>query len=383
MVVTRQDEPRDPQPHLEIDGNLPVHLVTMNQLVAHNITYWRRQHGWTQSELGKRLREGTSKPWTKASVSAAERSWDGKRVRKFDADELLALAKALEVPLAALFLPPDDSRRKREYAIVEEDETGEATHYITAKTLLSYVIPDVDDEENNAMLAHYAERLDDAIEAHLGPGQYGRLSRFAYGDSEGNFDPEAIDPILDRLKRHEETLREVLQDIEEAQGGLRQRKNQARENYELDLRRVKNMHDNGATVEEIAEEEDLTPQDVQEMLELAAVLFSVLDEKPIRPIEICSHTSPAQQPFQQLLSGELDEKRTAELVEQIRSCPTCRWRYDAVKQHREMVQTARDLHNAGKDEWEIGDQLDLSVTRVRAMLKSPLATWPPIKDPGV
>ncbi|MGW0805972.1 helix-turn-helix transcriptional regulator [Nonomuraea sp. NPDC002799] len=381
--MTRQDEPRDRPPDLQIEGNLPVHFVTMNQVVAYNLTYWRRQHGWTQEELGKRLREGTNKPWTKASVSAAERSWDGKRIRKFDTDELLSLAQALEIPLPALFLPPDDSRKKHEYVITDEADLADASFYTTSTALLSFVIPDVGEEENNAMLAHYGKRLEAAVETHMGGGQYARLHRFAYGDSEGRIDWEAIDPILDRLKRHEETLREVLQDIAETQGGLRQRKNQARESYELELRHVKERHDAGTTIEEIAEEEELTPQDVQGMLEMAAVLFTVLGEKTIQPIEICSHAGPGGQPFQKFLSGELDEKRSAELIEQIRGCSSCRFTYEAVKKHREMIETATDMHLNGKDEWDIGDQLDVSVSRVRALLRSPLAAWPPVKDFGV
>lgn len=73
---------------------------TVNQVVAWNIARWRKQAGLTQEELGRRL------GWSNASVSAAERSWDGKRVREFDADTLLALSSALGVPLIALLLPP-------------------------------------------------------------------------------------------------------------------------------------------------------------------------------------------------------------------------------------------------------------------------------------
>jgi hypothetical protein len=39
--------------------------------------------------------------WAKVAVSAAERSWDGKRVRKFDADEIVAIATVLGVPVSA------------------------------------------------------------------------------------------------------------------------------------------------------------------------------------------------------------------------------------------------------------------------------------------
>lgn len=45
--------------------------------------------------------------WSK-SFSAAERSVDGKRVRQFHADEVIAFARAFEVPLTAFLLPPED-----------------------------------------------------------------------------------------------------------------------------------------------------------------------------------------------------------------------------------------------------------------------------------
>jgi transcriptional regulator with XRE-family HTH domain len=82
---------------------VPGRHVTINQVIAYNLARWRKLAGLTQDQLGERLGG-----WSNATVSAAERSWDGKRVRQFDADDLVALALALGIPLAALFLPPDD-----------------------------------------------------------------------------------------------------------------------------------------------------------------------------------------------------------------------------------------------------------------------------------
>src|SRR5260370_31560685 len=82
--------------------------VTINQVVAHNVTRFRKAAGLTQEELGERLGG-----WTKAAVSEAERTWDGKRIRQFVADTLAALATALGIPLLALFLPPDQDRGER------------------------------------------------------------------------------------------------------------------------------------------------------------------------------------------------------------------------------------------------------------------------------
>lgn len=56
--------------------------------------------------------------WTKIAVSAAERSWDGKRIRKFDADEIVAIGDVLGVPAIALLLPPADAGTAIDYVIV-------------------------------------------------------------------------------------------------------------------------------------------------------------------------------------------------------------------------------------------------------------------------
>ncbi len=86
--------------------------VTINQLVGYNMACYRKAAGLTQDELGKSLGG-----WTKVAVSAAERSWDGKRVRKFDADELVTLAGALGVPVVALFLLPEDAGTAKRYVL--------------------------------------------------------------------------------------------------------------------------------------------------------------------------------------------------------------------------------------------------------------------------
>lgn len=77
---------------------------------------WRKAAEMTQAELGERLGG-----WSVATVSAAERSWDGKRIRQFDADEIVALAAALGVPLPAMFLPPGDDGASVRYLFHAHD----------------------------------------------------------------------------------------------------------------------------------------------------------------------------------------------------------------------------------------------------------------------
>jgi transcriptional regulator with XRE-family HTH domain len=90
----------------------PEREVTPNMLVAYNMTRWRQACGMTQAALGEELGG-----WTKGAVSAAERSWDGNRVRKFDADEIAAMAAVFGVPIPAFFLPPADDGEAARYVI--------------------------------------------------------------------------------------------------------------------------------------------------------------------------------------------------------------------------------------------------------------------------
>jgi transcriptional regulator with XRE-family HTH domain len=75
----------------------------MSQLVAYNMSVFRKAARLSQQELGERVGG-----WSATSVSAAERSWDSKRIKVFDADDIAKIADALSVPLIALFLPPED-----------------------------------------------------------------------------------------------------------------------------------------------------------------------------------------------------------------------------------------------------------------------------------
>ncbi len=119
------------------DG-LTVRLVTINQLVGYNMGEYRKAAGLTQEELGQRLGG-----WTKVAVSAAERSWDGKRVRKFDADELVAIARALGVPVPALFLPPENAGTAVRYELAG---TSEIEQHALLTDLLPYFLPASDDQ---------------------------------------------------------------------------------------------------------------------------------------------------------------------------------------------------------------------------------------------
>lgn len=108
----------------DLKAEPPEREVTANMLVAYNMTRWRKASGMTQDALGEELGG-----WTKKAVSAAERSWDGRRVRKFDADEIADLAAVFGVPIPALFLPPADDGEAVRYVIRRGGGTVPAEDY--------------------------------------------------------------------------------------------------------------------------------------------------------------------------------------------------------------------------------------------------------------
>lgn len=92
-------EPKDPESPLYFG-------LTPNQVVAYNLAQARLLRGWTQEEAAAALEPHVGKRWSKATFSAAERSVAGDRVRQFDADEIVAFARAFALPVSWFFLPP-------------------------------------------------------------------------------------------------------------------------------------------------------------------------------------------------------------------------------------------------------------------------------------
>jgi transcriptional regulator with XRE-family HTH domain len=136
---------------------LPVREVTVNQVAAWNIARFRRAASLTQEQLGARI------GWSGASVSEAERSWDGKRTREFDAQSLTVLALALGIPVIGLFLPPEDDGITVRYVITG----GRGTRYGMGDYMILAVTPDGDDE--TPVFETYRERYGTAANRYLEP----------------------------------------------------------------------------------------------------------------------------------------------------------------------------------------------------------------------
>ena len=91
----------------EVTGEVPLYFgLTPNQVIAYNLAQARLWKGWTQEQACDALEPYLGKRWSKANYSAAERSVDGNRIRQFDADEIVALARAFDMPISWFFLPP-------------------------------------------------------------------------------------------------------------------------------------------------------------------------------------------------------------------------------------------------------------------------------------
>ncbi|MEO7442413.1 MAG: helix-turn-helix transcriptional regulator [Acidimicrobiales bacterium] len=80
--------------------------LSPNQVVAYNLSRARELKGWTQEEAADALAPYLGVRWSKASISQAERSIAGRFVRNFNADEIVAFARAYELPVTWFFMPP-------------------------------------------------------------------------------------------------------------------------------------------------------------------------------------------------------------------------------------------------------------------------------------
>jgi hypothetical protein len=79
---------------------------TPNQIVAHNMAKARLFRGWTQDQAAEACAPYLGTRLSPASWSALERSVDGGRIREITADELVAFARAFNLPIGFFLTPP-------------------------------------------------------------------------------------------------------------------------------------------------------------------------------------------------------------------------------------------------------------------------------------
>lgn len=110
VMRPRVCQPRGPQRYNEGREHVTMpDAPTPNQIVAHNMACRRIEVGMTQDQLAAELTVRTGRAWSKTTVSVLERSRDGKKLRRFDADDLVAIADVLRVPIQYLFTGPGAS----------------------------------------------------------------------------------------------------------------------------------------------------------------------------------------------------------------------------------------------------------------------------------
>lgn len=92
--------------------DIPERVISPDMLAAYNMARWRRECDMTQERLGEELGG-----WTRKAVSAAEHSWDGKRVRQFDAALIVRLARIFGIPVPGMLMPPPDDGEAFRYVV--------------------------------------------------------------------------------------------------------------------------------------------------------------------------------------------------------------------------------------------------------------------------
>jgi transcriptional regulator with XRE-family HTH domain len=187
--------------HVEADdySSLPGEHVSINQIVAYNMAKWRKVAGLTQEQLGERLGG-----WSKVIVSAAERSWDGKRVRQFTADDIVEIARNLGVPIAALFLPPEDDGITKRYLYHPP-----GNDCLIMASLFALVMSDPTDDDTPEM-SRYRERYTAAANRYLDPGRGAELATYL----DDLTTAEQLASRLERLQWQRGALAALVDDID-------------------------------------------------------------------------------------------------------------------------------------------------------------------------
>jgi transcriptional regulator with XRE-family HTH domain len=80
--------------------------ITPNQVIALNLKKLREMRKMTQEQAAEKLSQFLPGRWSKQAFSNAERSIEGKRIKQFNADEIIAIARAFEVTISDIFAPP-------------------------------------------------------------------------------------------------------------------------------------------------------------------------------------------------------------------------------------------------------------------------------------
>ncbi|MEV8065297.1 helix-turn-helix transcriptional regulator [Streptomyces sp. NPDC085995] len=190
-------------------------------MVAYNISRARRAKGWSQDEFARRLETFTGRRWSNASVSAAERSWESDRIRKFDANELVSFALILGVPVYYLLLPPyRDGDPEVTLRTSNPGDQAEDWRELTSAELIDAIDPtqpaSLLDELDAASMKHRGGRVFTTEPVHVAAENV----RFAYVDEDEESD-EVAPPEVARALLGDGPLPDVLRRAAELLESLR------------------------------------------------------------------------------------------------------------------------------------------------------------------
>lgn len=135
--MTKPSKPPGPQARPLSGEAQPPYVLTVNQVVAHNLARARRATGWTQADAAARLEQATGRSWSAATLGAAERSVETGRTREFDANELLAFSVVFGQPISYFFIPPDIGDRESMFAMDRRATAATALNENSAARLIS------------------------------------------------------------------------------------------------------------------------------------------------------------------------------------------------------------------------------------------------------
>jgi hypothetical protein len=132
--------------------------ITPNQVVAYNLAEARALRRWTQEQAAAELEQYLGARWSKATFSAAERSMDGRRVRQFTADEIVAFSRCFRLPIGFFFMPPRPSQSETPLRLRSEENPWGG---ITLAELIDAIFgAPGDDDVMSARLQRYLKEID-------------------------------------------------------------------------------------------------------------------------------------------------------------------------------------------------------------------------------
>ncbi len=148
--------------------------LTASAVVALNFRRIREERGWSQAEAGRRLEKTTGRPWSIATVSSAERSWERGVERAFGVNELDAISQAFNVSMLEMLLPPsrDETTRRLPSGWVRRLVWSES------KTILSRVEALAYDKRNAGLMKRLAGG-EKSLRVAIKKAQQSKLKRLA------------------------------------------------------------------------------------------------------------------------------------------------------------------------------------------------------------